>query len=139
MGRSMGWARYPAKGWARASVTSAVIVLALPRGGVPVAVPIARRLAAPLGLMMVRKLGVPGRPELAMGAHRPDRAARRAGPHERVIADAGVDEAAFERVRRREEAVLADRAGALRRASPWLLRRPPDAPSCWSTTGSRPG
>jgi len=44
------------------------VVLALPRGGVPVAVPVARRLAAPLDLIMVRKIGVPGHQELAMGA-----------------------------------------------------------------------
>ena len=44
------------------------VVLALPRGGVPVAVPVARRLTAPLDLIMVRKIGVPGHQELAMGA-----------------------------------------------------------------------
>jgi predicted phosphoribosyltransferase len=44
------------------------LVLALPRGGVPVAVPVARRLQAPLDVLVVRKLGVPGRPEYAMGA-----------------------------------------------------------------------
>jgi putative phosphoribosyl transferase len=45
-----------------------VIVLALPRGGVPVAYEIARALGAPLDVFLVRKLGLPGRPELAMGA-----------------------------------------------------------------------
>lgn len=45
-----------------------VIVLALPRGGVPVAYEIATRLRAPLDVFLVRKLGVPGREELAMGA-----------------------------------------------------------------------
>jgi putative phosphoribosyl transferase len=45
-----------------------VIVLALPRGGVPVGAELARRLGAPLDLFLVRKLGVPGREELAMGA-----------------------------------------------------------------------
>src|SRR5262249_19215262 len=45
-----------------------VIVLALPRGGVPVAVEVARALSAPLDVFLVRKLGVPGREELAMGA-----------------------------------------------------------------------
>ncbi len=44
------------------------VVLALPRGGVPVAHEIAGRLAAPLDVFLVRKLGVPGHPELAMGA-----------------------------------------------------------------------
>jgi len=45
-----------------------VIILALPRGGVPVAFEVARRLHAPLDVFMVRKLGVPGHEELAMGA-----------------------------------------------------------------------
>ncbi len=46
----------------------AVIVLALPRGGVPIGHAIARRLRAPLDVYVVRKLGVPGHEELAMGA-----------------------------------------------------------------------
>ena len=45
-----------------------VLVLALPRGGVPVAYEVARRLHAPLDVFLVRKLGVPGHEELAMGA-----------------------------------------------------------------------
>jgi putative phosphoribosyl transferase len=45
-----------------------LIVLALPRGGVPVGYEIARALHAPLEVFVVRKLGVPGREELAMGA-----------------------------------------------------------------------
>jgi putative phosphoribosyl transferase len=44
------------------------LVLALPRGGVPVAVPVARRLGAELSVLVVRKLGAPGQPELAVGA-----------------------------------------------------------------------
>ena len=44
------------------------LVLALPRGGVPVAAPVARRLGAPLDVLVVRKLGLPGHSELAMGA-----------------------------------------------------------------------
>lgn len=44
------------------------VILALPRGGVPVAVPVARKLAWPLDLMIVGKLGVPGQEELAFGA-----------------------------------------------------------------------
>ena len=47
---------------------SDVIVLALPRGGVPVAFEVARALDARLDVLLVRKLGVPGHPELAMGA-----------------------------------------------------------------------
>ena len=45
-----------------------VMVLGLPRGGVPVAAEVARVLGAPLDVIVVRKLGVPGREELAMGA-----------------------------------------------------------------------
>src|SRR5213082_3215424 len=44
------------------------IVLALPRGGVPVGYAIATKLGLPLDVFVVRKLGVPGQPELAMGA-----------------------------------------------------------------------
>ena len=45
-----------------------VVVLALPRGGVPVAYEVAKELGAPLDVFLVRKLGVPGHEELAMGA-----------------------------------------------------------------------
>ncbi len=44
------------------------VVLALPRGGVPVALKVAERLHAPLDLVLVRKIGTPGNPELAAGA-----------------------------------------------------------------------
>ena len=47
---------------------SDVVVLGLPRGGVPVAFEVARALEAPLDVIVVRKLGVPYQPELAMGA-----------------------------------------------------------------------
>lgn len=47
---------------------SDVVVLALPRGGVPVGAEVARALRAPLDVFVVRKLGVPGHEELAMGA-----------------------------------------------------------------------
>lgn len=49
-------------------VATPVVVLGLPRGGVPVAYVIARRLRVPLGVYIVRKVGVPGHKELAMGA-----------------------------------------------------------------------
>src|SRR5438093_12504026 len=45
-----------------------VLVLALPRGGVPVAYEVAKALSAPLDVFVVRKLGTPGHEELAMGA-----------------------------------------------------------------------
>src|SRR3954470_21068823 len=51
-----------------ASLGPSPIVLALPRGGVPVGFEVAGRLGAPLDIFLVRKLGVPGHEELAMGA-----------------------------------------------------------------------
>lgn len=44
------------------------VVLALPRGGVPVAIPVARALGTRVSVLVVRKLGAPGQPELAVGA-----------------------------------------------------------------------
>lgn len=52
----------------RALASDDTVVLGLPRGGVPVAFEIARELNAPLDVLVVRKLGAPGFPELAMGA-----------------------------------------------------------------------
>lgn len=53
---------------AQYAVLQDVLVLALPRGGVPVGYEVARALGAPLDVFLVRKLGVPGQEELAMGA-----------------------------------------------------------------------
>lgn len=47
---------------------AATVVLGLPRGGVPVAAPVAEAFGVPVGVLMVRKLGAPGQPELAVGA-----------------------------------------------------------------------
>src|SRR5689334_6080663 len=60
--------RYLARFFHDCAGDPAVLVLALPRGGVPVAYEIARQLDAPLDIFLVRKLGVPGYEELAMGA-----------------------------------------------------------------------
>jgi putative phosphoribosyl transferase len=60
--------RYLAQKLADYADRSDVLVLALPRGGVPVAYEVARVLGAPLDVFLVRKLGVPGHEELAMGA-----------------------------------------------------------------------
>lgn len=51
-----------------ASTEAPVLVLALPRGGVPVALAVARALRVPLELLLVRKIGAPGQPELAVAA-----------------------------------------------------------------------
>src|SRR5262245_1678586 len=88
-----------------------VLVLGLPRGGVPVAYEVARQLEAPLDVFLVRKLGGPGHEELAMGAI--------AGGGVRVINSAVVDglaieQAEVERVVAREEAELERRLRAYR-------------------------
>jgi len=77
------------------------VVLALPRGGVPVAAPVAIAFGAPLDVVVVRKLGVPGQPELAMGA------VVEAGRavtirNEAIIRVAHVSEAEFDEVRAAE-------------------------------------
>ncbi len=73
------------------------VVLALPRGGVPVAAEIAAALEAPLDLILVRKIGVPFEPELAMGAV-VDGGASIVVRNEDVIRHAGITEADFEAV-----------------------------------------
>lgn len=77
------------------------VVLALPRGGVPVAAEVATRLDAPLDLILVRKIGVPIQPELAMGAVA-DGGAPTVVRNEEVIRMAGVDKESFKRVQDRE-------------------------------------
>jgi putative phosphoribosyl transferase len=52
----------------RIKLTPPVLVLGLPRGGVPVAYEVAQALRAPLDVMVVRKIGLPGQPELAIGS-----------------------------------------------------------------------
>ena len=81
------------------------IVLALPRCGLPVAAEIAAALAAPLDVVLVRKIGAPGQPELAMGAlveGDPPTIAR----NEVVISGAGIDERAFAAATQRARAEL---------------------------------
>lgn len=83
------------------------IVLALPRGGVPVAAEVARALGAPLDVIMVRKLGVPSQPELAMGALGED-GVRVLDPD--LIARIRVTERALANVETRERVELERRA-----------------------------
>ncbi|MFD8203989.1 phosphoribosyltransferase [Streptomyces sp. NPDC059701] len=54
--------------WASEGELPRVVVLALPRGGVPVAAEVARALGAPLDVLVARKIGLPGRPETGIGA-----------------------------------------------------------------------
>ncbi|MER5553471.1 phosphoribosyltransferase family protein [Streptomyces sp. NPDC002793] len=93
------------------------VVLGLPRGGVPVAYEVAQALGAPLDVIVVRKLGVPYRPELGFGA------IGEGGV--RVISDeivrhAGVREKDLASVERAEEAELGRRAQAYREGRPRL-------------------
>ena len=77
------------------------IILALPRGGVPVAAQIAARLNAPLDLVLVRKIGVPVQPELAMGAVA-DGSTPTVVRNEEIIRAVGVDDASFKQAQERE-------------------------------------
>jgi len=81
------------------------IVYALPRGGVPVAAEIAKRLGAPLELVLVRKIGAPGAPELALAAV-VDGAEAQTVVNEHVRRLTGADQAYLERERRRELAEI---------------------------------
>jgi putative phosphoribosyl transferase len=75
-----------------------VLVLALPRGGVPVAGEVAEALAAPLDVVVVRKLGRPDQPELAMGAVATVGDTIEVIRNAQVLTAAGVSAAAFDRV-----------------------------------------
>lgn len=88
-----------------------VIVLALPRGGVPVGYEIATRIGAPLDVLIVRKLGIPGYAELAMGAIASDGILI---VDRRVIDMFGISREAFDAVAARERAELERRERAFR-------------------------
>lgn len=91
------------------------LALGLPRGGVPVAAEVARTLGLPLDVILVRKLGVPGHEELAMGAIGEDGVRVL---NDDVVRHAGVTEAVLERVERRERTELERRARVYRGAAP---------------------
>src|SRR5207237_7345125 len=93
-----------------------LLVLGIPRGGVPVAAGVARALRAPLDVLIVRKLGLPGYEELAMGA------ITSAGPavlNRDVIDEFGVGGSTIERVSAREESEVR------RREREYRAERPP--------------
>ena len=92
-----------------------VVVLGLPRGGVPVAFQVARALGAPLDVIVVRKLGVPFRPELGMGAVGED-GVRVINPE--IVDLAGVSENVLAAVQAREQAEVDARAGWYRPRRP---------------------
>lgn len=93
------------------------VILALPRGGVPVAYEVARALELPLDILVVRKLGVPSHPELAMGAIASGGAI---DVNQDVIEMAGVTEAQVQAVLARERAELDRRERAYRSWRPPL-------------------
>ncbi len=95
-----------------------LLILALPRGGVPVAYEVAEHLNAPLRLFVVRKLGVPDQPELAFGAIASGGARVY---NQRVVSALGLSEKDIEPVVNREMAELARREQHYRGDSP-----PPD-------------
>ncbi len=93
-----------------------IVVLALPRGGVPVGYELARMLGATLDVFVVRKLGVPGQPELAMGA------IARGGTrvfNQDVVQYSGVSQEQIESVFERETNELQRREEAYRGDRPW--------------------
>lgn len=94
---------------------SNMVVLGLPRGGVPVAAEVAKALDAPLDVIVVRKLGVPFRPEMAMGA------IGEGGARvfdEGVIAMAQVSDSGQREVEDRERVILEARSARFRRGRP---------------------
>jgi putative phosphoribosyl transferase len=96
---------------------AAPVIAALPRGGVPVARPIADALGAPLTLLMVRKLGVPGHEEFAFGALGEDGIVI---TDAETVAHAGLTEEMIESIRAREQDEL-ERRAATYGAAPVVL------------------
>ncbi len=94
------------------------VVLALPRGGVPVGYEVAASLGAPLDLLLVRKIGVPWQPELAMGAV-VDGQERDVVLHHEVLRALGIPEQDVQRAAAREVAEIE------RRRTLYLSGRPP--------------
>ena len=88
-----------------------VVVLGLPRGGVPVAAEVAEALGAPLDVLVVRKLGAPGQEELAIGAigEGGGRVLNR-----QLVRDLGLSSAAIDRIAAREERELQRRVASYR-------------------------
>lgn len=97
------------------------VVLALPRGGVPVAAPVAQALGAPMDLLMVRKIGVPGHSELAAGAV-VDGVAHQVVWNARILRDLGLNEADLAGAVEAQLAVIEERrAGYLGGRAPLAL------------------
>jgi putative phosphoribosyl transferase len=112
-GRQLGRALWPL-------ASEDAVVLGLPRGGVVVAAEVARTLGAPLDVVVVRKLGVPHQPELAMGAIGED--GTRVLNHD-VLRVARVGDRELRRVEVGEQAELAARVRRYRRGHPRIRLR----------------
>jgi predicted phosphoribosyltransferase len=91
-------------------VSEPATVLAIPRGGVAVALPVARALGAPVDVVIPRKLGAPGNPELAIGAVAPGVRVL----HERAVRQLRVPQDYIEQEAARQEAEIARREQAYR-------------------------
>jgi putative phosphoribosyl transferase len=91
------------------------VVLGLPRGGVPVAFEVAKEIGAPLDVIVVRKLGVPFQPELAMGAVGEGGVVIK---NDEVIRMAGITASQFADVQSREEREVIERAARFREGRP---------------------
>jgi predicted phosphoribosyltransferase len=91
------------------------LVLALPRGGVPVAFEIAHELEAPLDVLVVKKIGAPGNPELAIGAVAPDATI----VDEEAVQMLGVSERYLRDALERSRAELLSQMQRLRDDEPW--------------------
>jgi predicted phosphoribosyltransferase len=100
-----------------------VVVLALPRGGVPVALPVAQALRAPLDIVVVRKLGAPGQPELAMGAIAGFAEGVELVRNDRVITALRISAEQFDAAHRAELAELRRREAAYREGRPAISVR----------------
>jgi putative phosphoribosyl transferase len=102
-----------------------VIILGLPRGGVPVAAEVATALGAVLDVLIVRKLGVPRQPELAMGAIAAVGDAVEVVSNDAVVARLGISAADFDAVRLRELRELRRRTAEYRgsRVAPAVEKR----------------
>src|ERR687897_1034722 len=91
-------------------ITDPATVLAIPRGGIVVAAPVARALDAPLDVVIPRKLGAPGNPELAIGAVAPGVRVL----HEQAVRQLRVPKDYIEQEAARQEAEIARRETAYR-------------------------
>jgi putative phosphoribosyl transferase len=98
------------RGLTEAGAPAGAIVAGIPRGGIVVAAEVARVTGLPLRAVLARKVGAPGRPELAIGAVGPD-----GTPHfdDNLVRQLRVDSAWLERAADAERAILAERAARL--------------------------